>query len=50
MQKLEDIKQYLDNCIVFWRNKRDKENSKIAPYYIDAFQSIRCSIFGKTKT
>ncbi len=42
------IKKYLDNCIIFWRNKRDKENSKIALYYIDAYQSVRSSIFGKT--
>lgn len=42
------IKKYLDNCIMFWRNKRDNENSKIAKYYIDAYQSMRISIFGKT--
>lgn len=49
IKNLEDIKQYLDNCIEFWRNKRDKEDCKFAKYYIDAFQSVRISIFGKTK-
>ena len=45
----EDIREYLDDCITFWRDKRDKENCKFAKYYIDAFQSVRISIFKKTK-
>ena len=36
LEELENIKN------------KDKENSKIALYYIDAYQSIRSSIFGKT--
>ncbi|WP_296880202.1 hypothetical protein [Thomasclavelia sp.] len=47
MDNLEDIKTYLDNCIRIWRRKRDKEKSEIAVYYIDCFQSVRCSIFGE---
>ena len=40
----EKIKKYLDKCIVSWRKKRDRENSEIAKYYIDAFQSVRTSM------
>jgi hypothetical protein len=39
----EDIKEYLDNCIVYWRNA--KEDYSI--YYVDAFQSVRFSLFGE---
>jgi len=46
----EDVKKYLDTCIVLWRKKRDigGENAKIAEYYIDAYQSARVSLFGET--
>ena len=47
MDNLEDIKTYLDNCIRYWRSKRDKENCEYAIYYIDCFQSVRGSIFGE---
>lgn len=47
MDNLEDIKAYLDNCIRYWRSKRDKENCEYAIYYIDCFQSIRSSILGE---
>ena len=43
----ESIKKYLDNCIKFWRKERDEKNSEDAKYYIDAFQSVRISIFGE---
>lgn len=43
-----EVKAYLDRCIVHWRNKRDKENDKQANYYIDAFQSVRETLFGET--
>ncbi len=54
--KEEKIKHYLDTCIRYWRDKRDKikkhkflsmfTNEKlIADCYIDAFQSVRTSIF-----
>ncbi|MDF1536078.1 MAG: hypothetical protein P1S46_06180 [bacterium] len=42
----EAVLSYLDECINFWRNKRDKEEDPMAIYYIDAFQSVRISIFG----
>lgn len=48
----KDIKAYLDECIVFWRKKRAnpliKEQSRIrmAEHYVDAFQSVRVSLFG----
>jgi len=53
----EDIKKYLDDCITHWRMTRDnkplthedKFRKGIAPYYIDAFQSVRTTLFGKTK-
>jgi hypothetical protein len=42
----EDVKNYLDRCIIHWRAKQEA-GDKIAEYYIDAFQSARMSIFGK---
>lgn len=47
MDNLEDIKTYLDNCIRYWRRKRDEDKCKFAVFYVDAFQSVRSSIFGK---
>jgi len=41
-----EIKAYLDRCIAFWRDKR-KEGEWMATFYIDAFQSVRTSIFGE---
>lgn len=45
----KDIKEYLDKCIDYWRTQRDKKNNGIAKYYIDAFQSVRTSLFGELK-
>lgn len=43
------VKTYIDDCITFWRKKRDEEGDmEKAPCYIDAFQSMRMSIFGET--
>lgn len=47
MDNLEDIKTYLDNCIRFWRRKRDEDKREYAIFYVDAFQSVRKSIFGE---
>ncbi len=41
------IKKYLDSAIVDWRAMRESGNS-MAIYYVDAFQSVRMSIFGDT--
>lgn len=41
------IKEYLDQCIRFWMGRFRKENGP-AIYYIDAYESTRISIFGKT--
>ena len=46
------IKDYLDGCIRHWRNKNDvqyfgPDESFMASCYVDAFQSIRVSIFGE---
>lgn len=43
------LKEYLDERIESWREKSlsDGYNSKIAVYYIDAFQSVRISLLGK---
>ena len=47
-----EIKKYLDKCIILWREKRDnaedEEHRIMAVYYIDAFQSVRTTIFGET--
>jgi Lar family restriction alleviation protein len=44
----EEILRYLDSMINEWRNRRgDKAGqSHQAQYYIDAFQSVRLSLFG----
>lgn len=39
----EGVKEYLNTCICFWR----KSKEPYAKYYVDAFQSVRISIFGK---
>lgn len=45
----DDVKSYLDGAIRYWRSQRggEGENKSIAPYYVDAFQSVRTSIFGE---
>jgi len=45
----EEVKKYLDKCIRYWRKKRDGrgEEAVMAVYYIDAFQSVRTSLFGE---
>jgi len=52
----ENVKRYLDWAIEKWRQKREEaanaENHElvlIASCYIDAFQSVRSSLFGKLK-
>jgi hypothetical protein len=42
----KEIIEYLDSCITQWR-KQKKTGDKLAPYYIDAFQSVRMTLFGK---
>jgi hypothetical protein len=46
----EAIQEYLDTCIIHWRNEKDKhvDTDPVALYYIDALQSVRYSILGKT--
>lgn len=46
------IKEYLDRNIECWRDKRDdvkfsRESKNLAIHYIDAYQSVRVSIFGE---
>ena len=45
----KDVKAYLDECIKHWRNIRDSESEKkdMAIFYVDAFQSVRTSLFGE---
>lgn len=40
----EQLLDYLDKAICHWRNSKED----FAKYYVDAFQSVRSSIFGKT--
>jgi hypothetical protein len=42
----KDVKAYLDRCIVHWR-KKCETGDKMAEQYIDAFQSMRISLFGE---
>lgn len=41
----QSVRDYLDHCITLWRGLR-AQGDPIAPYYIDAFQSMRTSLFG----
>ncbi len=41
----KDVKKYLDECIIFWRDTRNKDYDSFAPIYVDAYQSIRMSLF-----
>lgn len=50
----EKVREYLDDCIRHWRKIGDngvpgmpKFNKNIAVYYVDAFQSVRISLFGE---
>lgn len=51
----KDVKEYLDRCIANWREKLKTEenrpggNPEMAECYIDAFQSVRVSLFGELK-
>lgn len=45
--KQEAIKDYLDQCITFWRKQQKDTSDEKAVYYIDAFQSVRTSLFGE---
>lgn len=44
--KKGEVKKYLDKCIRNWR-KEHNEGNRIALFYVDAFQSVRVSIFGE---
>ena len=41
----EAVKAYLDGAIRRWRKLRDQSYNPAAVYYIDAFQSVRSSLF-----
>ena len=43
----EEIQNYLDACIEYWRGEVAK-NIDHAEYYVDAYQSVRISIFDST--
>jgi hypothetical protein len=49
---LEELQEYLDEAIRSWRRRKGKaksdEDMLIARCYIDAFQSVRVSVFGST--
>ncbi len=48
----ENVKKYLDDCIRLWRkskkNAASGEDELMAMCYIDAYQSVRISLFGET--
>lgn len=48
----EQTLEYLDNCIRSWRINKDGAMSSLeyemAVHYIDAFQSVRMTLFGAT--
>lgn len=55
----QEIREYLDEGIMSWRSQRDQAANPghesgdavlhaMARYYIDAFQSVRSTLFGET--
>jgi len=45
----EAIEKYLSNCIEYWRMRGYAGSDECSEYYIDAYQSVYSSIFGKCK-
>lgn len=43
----EAVRAYLDEVIRYWRKIRDADHGCAAEIYIDAFQSVRISLFGE---
>lgn len=48
----ESVKNYLDRAIEHWREEgaiyaETEENRTMARHYIDAYQSVRTSLFGE---
>lgn len=52
----KEIKQYLDNRIRYWRSQKEKSRALLAAKglsksmcscYVDAFQTVRVSLFGE---
>lgn len=51
----EAVKAYIDHAIGYWRGRRDEadrrrdvDTSRMSSCYVDAFQSMRTSLFGET--
>lgn len=48
------VRDWIDSCIRLWRRKRDEartgsvEDMEMAEHYVDAYQSMRTSLFGET--
>ena len=40
---IESVKEHLDRTITFWRNSKES----YSVYYVDAYQSLRMSLFGE---
>ena len=50
IKERENIKKYLDQCIEYWRARKNEPEhpySSFAHFYVDAYQSMRVSIFGE---
>ena len=51
VESLVLLKQYLDSCIKYWRERKLEDlidpNPGTCACYIDAFQSVRTSVFGE---
>lgn len=47
---VSDVERYLDETIMHWRGIRDGDTplAGVAPCYVDAFQSARSSLLGRT--
>ncbi len=42
----DEIYDYLDTAISIWTHSRDVENDETAEHYVNAFQSIKETLFG----
>ena len=49
----KEVQDYLDRCIKYWRNQKEQSEDDtifdvVSSCYIDAYQSVRISLFGET--
>lgn len=43
----DEIKNYLDSRILYWRHQREHEGNTTAQYHIESFQEMRVWLYGE---